>query len=261
MSPWKCRGMDVPDLDATPTVPKAGNEPLHESGRLFGQQLRDFWAWAYSDLLGNAMRGVLDSGRNQVGGLSAELAPVGVLPEQLRHTTDDRGSIRRLRPDQQQEQPPPAGKLTCPTRPAMRSVFLSGRPRTDRSPTPVHAEARGCGAQVQVQVVEPPTRTSSGPERCASRDLRPRCRPGRRAVNGLRRPPHSRIRSRGVAHAQGILAPARQGIPAPDRRRAPEGAERTRPGQGHQGPDDVPPGPEELQDTAGHRMGGTDRGR
>ena len=51
--------MDVPSLDATPTVPKAGNEPLHESGRLLGQQLRDFWAWAYSDLLGNAMRGVL----------------------------------------------------------------------------------------------------------------------------------------------------------------------------------------------------------
>ncbi|WP_238406556.1 hypothetical protein [Rhodococcus sp. YH1] len=51
--------MDVPNLDATPVVPKTGDEPLHESGRLLGQHLRDFWAWAYSDLLGNAMRGVL----------------------------------------------------------------------------------------------------------------------------------------------------------------------------------------------------------
>ena len=38
---------------------KTGAEPLVAAGRSMGLTLADFWAWAWSDLLGNTERGVL----------------------------------------------------------------------------------------------------------------------------------------------------------------------------------------------------------
>lgn len=38
---------------------KSGNECFHNAGNDLSFQLKDFWSWAYSDLLSNAARGVL----------------------------------------------------------------------------------------------------------------------------------------------------------------------------------------------------------
>lgn len=46
-------------LDAIEVVRKSGDEPLTELGRPVGKSLLDFWQWSTSDLIGNAMRGVL----------------------------------------------------------------------------------------------------------------------------------------------------------------------------------------------------------
>ncbi len=42
-----------------PPVRKLGSEPIHDDGEAISSTLRDFWSWAYSDLLSNALRGVL----------------------------------------------------------------------------------------------------------------------------------------------------------------------------------------------------------
>lgn len=48
------------NLDALAASPKTGDEPFTLRGRpVEGAHLRGFWSWACSDLLGNAMRGVL----------------------------------------------------------------------------------------------------------------------------------------------------------------------------------------------------------
>jgi hypothetical protein len=47
------------DLDAIDTVPKTGQEPFVYEGRELGVDVQRFWAWSCSDLIGNAMRGVL----------------------------------------------------------------------------------------------------------------------------------------------------------------------------------------------------------
>jgi hypothetical protein len=49
---------DAP-LDALVAEPKRGDEPLTYRGAEVGATLRDFWSWACSDLISNAMRGVL----------------------------------------------------------------------------------------------------------------------------------------------------------------------------------------------------------
>jgi hypothetical protein len=41
------------------TTPKTGNEPFVVAGRTLPFRLSDFWRWSASDLLGNAIRGVL----------------------------------------------------------------------------------------------------------------------------------------------------------------------------------------------------------
>jgi hypothetical protein len=47
-------------LDALAATVKTGDEPFTLDGRaVSGAHLRGFWSWACSDLLGNAMRGVL----------------------------------------------------------------------------------------------------------------------------------------------------------------------------------------------------------
>ncbi|UVS80359.1 hypothetical protein [Actinokineospora sp. UTMC 2448] len=53
--------MTSPDpLDAVTVTPKTGDEPFTRAGRpLDGARLRGFWSWSCSDLIGNAMRGVL----------------------------------------------------------------------------------------------------------------------------------------------------------------------------------------------------------
>ena len=40
-------------------APKTGDEPLHGPGAPVGATLRDFWQWSASDLVNNAMRGML----------------------------------------------------------------------------------------------------------------------------------------------------------------------------------------------------------
>ena len=47
------------NLDALAVTPKTGDEPFSQQGRAIGANLRDFWSWACSDLVNNAMRGVL----------------------------------------------------------------------------------------------------------------------------------------------------------------------------------------------------------
>lgn len=46
-------------LGATEVVLKSGDEPITEHGRPVGKNLLDFWQWSTSNLVGNAMRGVL----------------------------------------------------------------------------------------------------------------------------------------------------------------------------------------------------------
>lgn len=46
-------------LEALVPTPKTGNEPLTHGGAAAGASLRDFWSWACSDLVNNAMRGML----------------------------------------------------------------------------------------------------------------------------------------------------------------------------------------------------------
>ncbi len=46
-------------LDALVATPKTGDEPFTHRGAQTGTNLRQFWSWACSDLVGNAMRGVL----------------------------------------------------------------------------------------------------------------------------------------------------------------------------------------------------------
>lgn len=36
-----------------------GNEPLHSNGRPLGLKLLDFWSWSASDIVSNALRGIL----------------------------------------------------------------------------------------------------------------------------------------------------------------------------------------------------------
>lgn len=45
--------------DPLVTAPKTGDEPFTQQGRSIGSDLRQFWRWACSDLIGNAQRGVL----------------------------------------------------------------------------------------------------------------------------------------------------------------------------------------------------------
>lgn len=47
------------DLDALPVTRKTGDEPFTQQGRDLGASLRGFWSWACSDLVNNALRGVL----------------------------------------------------------------------------------------------------------------------------------------------------------------------------------------------------------
>ncbi|NOZ79726.1 MAG: hypothetical protein GXP48_11220 [Acidobacteria bacterium] len=45
-----------PELDVTQ---KTGDEPFHENGKPLNDNLLSFWQWSASDLVGNAMRGIL----------------------------------------------------------------------------------------------------------------------------------------------------------------------------------------------------------
>ncbi|CAM4194754.1 hypothetical protein KIPE111705_44555 [Kibdelosporangium persicum] len=47
------------NLDALVPIPKTGDEPFTHRGQSIGTQLGEFWTWACSDLISNAMRGVL----------------------------------------------------------------------------------------------------------------------------------------------------------------------------------------------------------
>jgi hypothetical protein len=47
------------ELAAVVVTPKTGAEPLVHQGNLVNAQLRDFWSWACSDLVSNALRGML----------------------------------------------------------------------------------------------------------------------------------------------------------------------------------------------------------
>jgi len=38
---------------------KTGKEKFHEDGKLLAHDLLSFWQWSASDLVGNAMRGIL----------------------------------------------------------------------------------------------------------------------------------------------------------------------------------------------------------
>ncbi|GAA3904495.1 hypothetical protein GCM10022228_13410 [Halomonas cibimaris] len=51
--------MENSQLDAIAVIRKSGHEPITECGRPVGKSLLDFWQWSTSDLVGNAMRGVL----------------------------------------------------------------------------------------------------------------------------------------------------------------------------------------------------------
>lgn len=46
-------------LDPVVATPKTGDEPFTQQGQSIGSDLRQFWRWACSDLIGNAQRGVL----------------------------------------------------------------------------------------------------------------------------------------------------------------------------------------------------------
>jgi len=46
-------------LNAVAVTPKTGDEPFTSHGQSIGATLRGFWSWACSDLINNAMRGVL----------------------------------------------------------------------------------------------------------------------------------------------------------------------------------------------------------
>lgn len=46
-------------LEPIQARPRSGDEPLHDRGRSLGVTLADFWRWSASDLVSNAMRGVL----------------------------------------------------------------------------------------------------------------------------------------------------------------------------------------------------------
>ncbi len=46
-------------LNAVAVTPKTGDEPFTSHGQRIGATLRAFWSWACSDLINNAMRGVL----------------------------------------------------------------------------------------------------------------------------------------------------------------------------------------------------------
>ena len=47
------------DLGAIPTIRKTGAEPFLLAGRSIGADLLGFWQWSSSELVGNALRGVL----------------------------------------------------------------------------------------------------------------------------------------------------------------------------------------------------------
>lgn len=47
------------NLEAIVATPKTGDESFTHQGRPIGTDLRQFWSWACSDLIGNAQRGVL----------------------------------------------------------------------------------------------------------------------------------------------------------------------------------------------------------
>ena len=49
----------VNHLDPVVATPKSGDEPFVQQGQSIGSDLRQFWRWACSDLIGNAQRGVL----------------------------------------------------------------------------------------------------------------------------------------------------------------------------------------------------------
>lgn len=51
--------MDDLSLDAVTGTLKTGNEPFTHQDKEIGTQLGEFWSWSCSDLLSNAMRGVL----------------------------------------------------------------------------------------------------------------------------------------------------------------------------------------------------------
>ena len=51
--------MVVAELDALAVRPKTGDEPFLVHGVSAGATVLNFWRWACSDLVGNAMRGVL----------------------------------------------------------------------------------------------------------------------------------------------------------------------------------------------------------
>ena len=46
-------------LGAIAVTPKTGDEPFTQQGQAIGASVRGFWSWACSDLISNAMRGVL----------------------------------------------------------------------------------------------------------------------------------------------------------------------------------------------------------
>lgn len=51
--------MTAESLDAKPAERKSGKEALFTSGRRLAADVLDFWQWSSSDLLSNALRGVL----------------------------------------------------------------------------------------------------------------------------------------------------------------------------------------------------------
>lgn len=46
-------------LDAIKSTKKTGKEPFHNQGDLIGFDLLSFWQWSNSELVGNALRGIL----------------------------------------------------------------------------------------------------------------------------------------------------------------------------------------------------------
>lgn len=51
--------MNQPSLGELTVTPKSGAEPFTQHGQDVGPSLLEFWSWAFSDLVNNAMRGVL----------------------------------------------------------------------------------------------------------------------------------------------------------------------------------------------------------
>lgn len=47
------------NLDAIKTLRKTGSEPFHDNGKPTGHKLLSFWQWSNSELVGNALRGIL----------------------------------------------------------------------------------------------------------------------------------------------------------------------------------------------------------